>query len=126
MASMVTVTGATELAADLLRASSKAQRESEAVVKKAAQNLKDQLNGQFAASKHYKAAAGSVTYDMIPSFGSWSAEVGPDKARRSGAIANIAFFGGSRGGKSLDLDGPVRAEAARFQSELSKLAAGLL
>lgn len=116
------------LANDLGKIPSKALPVVDAVLKKGAQNVADGLNANLAASEHFKGAAGSVNYDQT--FGQGGAglgyEVGPDKSRRGGAIANVAFFGTPRGGGTVDLDGPVRAESAGLTEHLGRAIEGLL
>jgi len=96
------------------------------VMQQGALGLKDQLNENLAASRHFRGAAGSVTYDGLVDVGAISYEVGPDKGRRGGALANIAFFGTSRGGGTVDLDGAVQAEGDRTEKFLSLAVEGLL
>lgn len=98
----------------------------EATLEKGALDLKDQLNDNLAASEHFKGAAGSVTYDGKVSLGSIGFEVGPDKSRRGGALGNVAFFGTSRGGGTVDLDGAVRSIGTRTERFLGLAVEGLL
>jgi hypothetical protein len=114
------------LIADLGKVHSALYKTVEQTLEKGALELKDQLNANLAASTHFRGAAGSVTYDGMVSFGSVGFEVGPDKGRRGGALANIAFFGTSRGGGTVDMDGPVRSIGARTERFLGLAAEGLL
>ena len=114
------------LANDLGKIPSKALPKVDEVLKKGAQNIADGLNENLAASTHFKGAAGSVNYDQSYGIGRASYEVGPDKGRRGGALANVAFFGTSRGGGTVDIDGPIRAEEAALPEFLGKAIEGLL
>lgn len=115
------------LIVDLGKVPGKAVAPVDAVVRRAANNLKDEYNDQFAASKHFRGAAGSVTYDSTTSIGRISYEVGPDRDRRGGQLGSIFFLGGSRGGGGTgDLDGPVDAEAPRLTENIEKAMRGLL
>ena len=115
------------LIADLGKVPGRAVKPLDAVVKRGAQNLKDEYNGQFARSRHFKGAAGSVTYDSTTSIGRISYEVGPDKERRAGALGNLFFFGGANGGGGTgDLDGPVDAEEPRMMENIEKVMGDLL
>lgn len=116
-----------ELIVDLGKAPGKAVKPLDAVVEKAAMNIKTDLNDQASGSKHFKGIAGAVTYDSTTSIGRISYEVGPDKARRGGALWNIFLFGGSNGGGgSGDLDGPVDAEEPRMIENIEKVVKGAL
>lgn len=116
-----------QLIVDLGKAPGKAVKPLDAVVKRGAQNLKDEYNGQFSRSRHFKGAAGSVTYDSTTSIGRIAYEVGPDKERRGGALGNIFFFGGANGGGGTgDLDGPVDAEEPRMLENIEKVMGDLL
>ena len=110
------------------------------VMKRAAQNIKTDLQSNLQASKHFKGAAGSISYDRTDlSPTSVAYEVGPDKARgrvsskegrkkttsyKGGAVANIAFFGTSRGGGTVDLEGPLYAEMPNLAREAMNLLKG--
>lgn len=112
---------------DLAAASKAAVSEVDPVMKKGAQNIKDAMNADLAASRHFKGAAGSVTYDSRYSVGVVGYEIGPDKGRRGGALANIAYFGGSNGGGgTVDVDGPLQAEAPVIESQLGDVIERLL
>lgn len=115
------------LIVDLGKVPGKAVKPLDAVVEKAALNIKTDLNEQASSSKHFKGIAGAVTYDSTTSIGRISYEVGPDKTRRGGALWNIFLFGGANGGGGTgDLDGPVDAEAPRLTENIEKAMRGLL
>lgn len=71
------------------------------IVQKAALNIKTQLIVEMRASTSFKGAAGSISYDTTLGPDSITAEIGPDKDRPGGALANIAYFGTSRGGGTV-------------------------
>ena len=50
----------------------------------------------------------AISYDQIGGVRALGYEIGPDKDRHAGALANVAFFGTSRGGGTVDFDGPLR------------------
>lgn len=109
---------------DLAVAAKAAVEDVDPVMKKGATVIKDAMNADLAASRHFKGAAGSVTYDRRFSVGVVGYEIGPDKGRRGGALANIAYFGGSNGGGgTVDVDGPMNAEVPVIMSELAKAVA---
>lgn len=118
------MSGADELrafAADLGKIASKALPDTDAVLKKGAQNIKDDLVADARGSKHFKGMAGSISYDSMYGIGHAKYEIGPDKSRRGGALGNIYYFGTSRGGGTGDLEGPLAREAPNIERELNKL-----
>lgn len=118
------MSGADELrafAADLGKIASKALPDTDAVLKKGAQNIKDDLVADARGSKHFKGMAGSISYDSMYGIGHAKYEIGPDKSLRGGALGNIYYFGTSRGGGTGDLDGPLAREAPNLERELNKL-----
>lgn len=92
----------------------------EAVVKRGAVNIKDQLRAEMGASGHFGQAARSITFDMR---GYAAAEIGPE-SKGAGKLENIAYFGGVNGGGGTvpDPRGALEAEAPNFERELAKLA----
>ena len=93
----------------------------DAVVKRGAQNIKDEMVAEAKASRHFKGMAGSISYDSKYGVGSVGYEIGPDKGRRGGALGNIYYFGTSRGGGSGDLEGPMNREAPELAKHLGDL-----
>lgn len=125
------------LAADLGRVPGRIVPELDATTKKAAQAIKDELNDALKASRHFKRASGSVTYDPASHPGHIGYEVGPDKSKvlpgrrkgpgTAGSLANLAFFGGANGGGgTVDLDGPIDAERDLLSQHVDKILGGLL
>lgn len=118
------MSGADDLRAfaqDLGRVAGKAVPDTDKVLKKGAQNIKEDLVSGARASRHFKGMAGSISYDPVGGVGSLGYEIGPDKARRGGALGNIAYFGTSRGGGTLDLEGPLERERPNLERELDGL-----
>lgn len=111
-----------KLAADFGKIPGRFVPEGDAITKKAAQNIKDQMVADAESSGHYKFFAGSITYDRAFGFGEIGYEIGPDKDRRQGALGNVLYFGTSKNGPVLDLDGPLKAEAPRFEKAIGDLA----
>lgn len=107
--------------ADLGKIASRAVPDVDKVLEVGANKIKSGLNENLRASKHFKGMGGSVTYDRKGGLGNLSYIIGPDKARRGGALGNIAFFGTSRGGGTVDLEGPLREEAPVIEGLLDDL-----
>jgi hypothetical protein len=96
-------------------------RDVEPVVKRGAQNIKNELVADARASNHFDGMAGAISYDPAYRFGQVGYDIGPDKGRPGGALGNIAYFGTSRGGGTLDLDKPLSNEAPRLEKALGDL-----
>ena len=117
--------GAAELrqfATNLGKVAGSAVKDVDGVLKKGAQNIKNEMQADASASKHFKGMAGSITYDSHYLPGRARYVIGPDKSRRGGALGNIYYFGTSRGGGSGDIDKPLRSEEPRTVSALEALA----
>lgn len=112
----------TALAADLGRVASGALPLVDAVVKKGAQNITEEMRADAAGSRHFGQIAPSLSYDSNYRVGQVGYEIGPDRSRSPGArLANIAYFGGSNGGGgTLDIDAPVRNEEPRMLKALDE------
>jgi len=122
------VSGADDLrafAADLGRIAGQAIPDTDKVLKKGAQNIKDDLVSEARSSRTLGARlAGSISYDRIGGVGSLGYEIGPDKSRRGGALGNIYYFGTSRGGGTGDLEGPLDRETPNLERELGRVVDG--
>ena len=117
-----------QLATDVAKAAGRlaSLEDVDAVMKKGATVIKDAQNENLAGSAHFRGISGSVTYDRQGALGAVVYEGGPDKDRRGGALANIAFFGGSRGGGTVDFDGPIDAEMPEIEKHLADIIEDLL
>ncbi len=98
---------------------------------------KSVTRGAIAIKRDLVAEATGVSYgphfprsitDTVRDFpGGIEAEVGPDKDRPQGALANILYFGTRNNGPRLpDPKGALDREADRMESALSELARGFL
>ena len=117
----------TSLIAALAKAPDEATDAARGVLQKGALNIKNALNQQAAGSRHFKGMAGSVTYDTEIRRLTITAEIGPDKDRRGGALGNLFFFGGANGGGGTgDLDAPLREEEPRMVKFLDEAMGKLL
>lgn len=118
------------LAADLEAAGGRAlQREVEAVVKRAAVNVKRdwQINARASAGRSAPAYPRSISFDGPDRSGSTiQAEVGPDKDRRQGALGNLIEYGSVNNPPSNDGKRAAEAEHDRFAAALLKTVAGML
>lgn len=115
------------LSRDLARIPDTVQRGVRPVVSKGALNIKREMQMDLASSQSFSPITFSVSYDVKVDRGAVEAEIGPDKDRYGGALANVAIFGTSRGGGTVpDPSVALLAEADRFEAALGALFEGLL
>jgi hypothetical protein len=113
-----------DLAQDMGRVPGYADRLIEPVVKEAAEDVRKLLIEGARWSPHFKGLARSITAEAKPpAIGSIAYVIGPDKARRGGALGNIFYFGTSRGGGSGDLAGALNTAAPAFRRNLERASA---
>lgn len=119
------------LAADLRAIPDELARHVAPVVNKGALNIKNDMAEQMRRSTHFGQIAPSISYDThMTSFagdGVYEAEIGPDKDRAGGALANVAYFGTSRGGGTVeDPQAALDRELPGFEQALGDLLEDLL
>jgi hypothetical protein len=74
-------------------------------------NIKSQMIAEMRASDSFKGVAPSISYETKIDQNGITGEAGPDKGRPGGPLANIAYFGSSRGGGTVtDPRGALEAE----------------
>jgi hypothetical protein len=122
----VTVTGLTELEADLQRAVDEAAGETKKVVSKGALNIKRDAKARWSGLRHAPALPGAVTYDVESSGSGASAEIGPDKGRPQGALGNLLEYGSVNNAPIPALSPALDAEEPRFTAAMEELGARLL
>lgn len=113
---------------DLAAHGDKVSKKIEPVVFKGAMNIKKRMRKDMEASRHFKPVARTIDFDITAVPSGVRAEIGPSKKGRSdpGSLANIAYFGGSRGGGgTVDVTAGLREEEPRFLRELEKIAGEL-
>lgn len=106
---------------DLSEIADGAYRDVDAVLKKGALNIKNEMIADVSKSPHFRGMAGSITFEHENTRDVIRRVIGPDKERKGGALGNIYFFGTSRGGGSGDIDKPLRNEEPRLNSALDGL-----
>lgn len=98
----------------------------DAVTERAGLNIKRQLQAEARQSKSFGVIAPAISYDTIRTRDSSGVEVGPVKGS-PGSLANIAYFGTSRGGGTVpDPRGALDAEAPRFEEYVGRIVEDLL
>lgn len=115
-----------EYATRLKEATGHARTALDHVVARAGYNMKKQLQAEARESKSFGVIARSIRYNTTKNLNSVYVDVGPVKGS-PGSLANIAYFGTSRGGGTVpDPRGALDAEAPRFEEYVSRIVEGLL
>jgi hypothetical protein len=120
------IDGLRRLAADLDAAAHVAPEEARKVVAKGALNIKKDWRRAWTGLRHAPALPYAITYDTKLTGDRASAEIGPDKDRRQGALGNLIEYGSV---KNAPIPGGLPAlerEAPRFEKALTDLAARTL
>lgn len=100
---------------DLQRAAAVALPEVREVVQRGALAIKTQMQREMRESAHFRQVASAISYDTTTSPSGVEAEIGPRRGA-PGSLANIAYFGSSRGGGTVpDPQGALDAEAPTFE-----------
>ena len=103
----------------------KVVREIVPVVRKGAVNIKSDMQADLRGSSNagFRHVASTVSYDVVD--GGFGVEIGPSKP--AGALANVAYFGTSRGGGTVaDPVGALQAEVPRFEKAIDDILEGML
>lgn len=111
-----------QIAADATRMPGELSRWLRPAVSRGALNIKRAMQQDLEQSGNagIRAVARSISYDLIDGDHTIEAEIGPDKP--SGALANIAYFGTSRGGgHTRDPVEPLNEEAEAFQKAVADI-----
>ena len=123
----VDVSDVHRLTADLTRAASRALDVVDPVLKRGAQNVKEQMRADAASSRHFSSVAPAISYDRVGFASRVGYEIGPEIGPFGGSLGGIAYFGGARGGGgTLDIDAPLQAEEPRLVASLARALDGLL
>ena len=110
------------IAADATKMPGELSRWLRPAVSRGALNIKRAMQQDLEQSGNagIRAVARSISYDLIDGDHTIEAEIGPDKP--SGALANIAYFGTSRGGgHTRDPIEPLNEEAEAFQKAVADI-----
>ena len=116
-----------EFAVELGRIGPKVQREVKSVVSKGALNIKNTMREDFKRSTHFGQIGSTINYDLNETANGVEAEIGPNKHWRSARLANIAYFGSSRGGGgTVDVENGLRKEMPGFIEHLGRVMGDVL
>lgn len=99
-------------------------------VSKGSLNVKTQMRREMAASVHFKGAAHTIGYEIREGVGWIESEIGPTTGagKGTGAISNIAYFGGANGGGGTVPDpmGALEKEIPNLEKFINEIVDGLL
>ena len=116
-----------KLAADLRALAASALDDADKIAKRGAQNLKTDYAREASESAHFSSVAPAWSYEVRRGVASVHYDVGPDKDRAGGALANIYYFGSPRGGGGTgDIAGPLDREVPRTMKAFLERLGGLL
>lgn len=87
----------TRLAVDLGRAGVRAVAPARAAVEVTAVIVRDRLRREARGHSRFRSFPRSITHDVH----GLTAEIGPDKSARQGALGNLLYFGTARSGPTL-------------------------
>lgn len=116
--------GLNELVADLGRGELRTVPLAAAVVAKGALNVKNEARQMASGLRHAPAYPASITYDIAGN--GLSAEIGPDKDKRQGALGNILEYGTSKNAPHAHLGPALDREGPAFEKALGDIVDGLL
>lgn len=115
---------------DLSSASFRVTTKIPGVIAKGAVKIKEQLRKEMSASEHFKGAARDIGFDIFES--GFAAEIGPKSGPGNpGALANLAYFGGTgwggghSGGTVADPSGALEAEVPHVEKAIADLLDGM-
>jgi hypothetical protein len=114
------------LGADLGRIAGKSVPPLLAAVEKSAAAVERAMRSDAQGHAHSPHFPNSITHDVKAHFGGIEAEIGPDKGLTQGALGNILYFGTSKNGPVLNINGPLDAESPKFQKAVEDAAGKLL
>lgn len=114
------------LGADLGRIAGKSIPPLLAAVEKSAAAVERGMRSEASGHAHLPQFPNSITHDVKAHFGGIEAEIGPDKGLPQGPLGNIVYFGTSKNGPVANINGPLDAEAPKFQKAVEDAAGKLL
>ena len=96
------------------------------VVQKGALNIKKDMQVDASGHPHFPYLPAAINYDTTATNSEIRAEIGPDKDKRGGAIANVLYFGTSKNAAVLDINGPLDSEEPKYLKAIENAIEDLL
>ncbi|MGW5556855.1 hypothetical protein ACWER9_06485 [Micromonospora sp. NPDC003944] len=103
-----------------------APKETRAVVQRGALNIKRDAQGRVQGLAHAPAYPYAISYDTKETPAVFTAEIGPDKTKRQGALGNLIEFGSENNPPRPHMIPSGEAERPRFEKAMEDLAARIL
>jgi hypothetical protein len=116
----------TELIADCGRVPQKSIPRMTKATEQSSRRIRNQMRSDARGIGHAPHFPRSITDEVSATFGRISAEIGPDKEKKQGALGNILYFGTSKNGPVVDINGPLDREAPRYEKAIADATEGLL
>lgn len=115
------------LSADITKAGAKVLPDVEKVVFKGAMNVKKRMQEEAKSSRSFKGITPSIDFDLTAGPNGVEAEIGPRHGPgEAGNLANIAYFGTSRGGGTVDFEKPLTEEQPKFEKAIAEVLKNVL
>lgn len=111
-----------KLTETLVHAADVAPAEARKVVAKGALNIKTDARRRISGLAHAPAYPSAITYETRATATRASAEIGPDKDRRQGALGNILEYGTVKNPPHPHMGPAADAERPRFEQAMQDLA----
>jgi hypothetical protein len=115
-----------KFAAELGAAAGDVPKKMRPVVQRGALNIKKQMQAEASGHRRFPAFPASISYDTQSSRSEISAEIGPDKDKRQGALGNILYFGTVKNTAVLNINAPLDNEEPKFLKAIEDAIEGLL
>lgn len=116
------------LSVDMGAAASRLAPRGRATIMKAAVNIKGTMRRDAEASKAFKGISPAISFDTFERPDAFEIEIGPEHGPgQAGNLANVAYFGTSRGGGTVrDPQAALDEEQPRLEAALADIAADSL
>lgn len=106
----------------LIDAAKVAPADARGSVEKGALNIKTDARRRAAGNKHLPRLPYAITYDVHPTPGGASAEIGPDRSKKQGKLGNIPEYGTVNNPPRPYMRPAAEAELPRFERAMAELA----
>jgi hypothetical protein len=115
-----------DVLADLDKAPGRAVPKLTAATRAASGKIREAMVKDATGIGHAPHFPRSITDEVKFGVGRISAEIGPDKSRKQGALGNILYFGGSKSGPVLDINGPLDQETPAYVKAIEEILGDVL
>ena len=115
-----------EFALGMDKSAADVERTMRPVVQRGALNIKREMQDDASGHPRFPSFPSSISYDTKANKSEISAEIGPDKDKRQGALGNILYFGTSKNAAALDINGPLDREEPKFVQAIENAIEDLL